>query len=581
MLEEIQTQQPTLPRVAVKRQFQIIVVEDDSVDAEVIMRHLNILPSPFNVYNAQSIARAQQLLTVLQVDAIVLDLHIEDSKGIETFMRVRSIAKDIPIVVLSGTHDLRLRAAVRTHGADDVLSKADGGIHLLSRSLLYVIEQNRAKILHYHLESLLKTTPDAIMVINLAGVVRYVNEATLRLFGRTREEFLGELLGFSVKDGEPAEISIPRVDGVRVCEMRVVRFEWRDEPAYLAAIRDLTALKTSQREATEKAQLAQQRSTLLQGMLEEIAAVAHRIGLDNVANAHSLIIQSISNNTFSEELFSDFLKPLEIAFSGYVDTNHKLAQQNHELEQAKASIEVANLELESFSHSVAHDLRGPLMVINAYCNALQRDSGVKNSDGGMDQLQKIQHMVTRMNRIIEDLLALSRLSGQEVKRSTVNLSQLARDVFSRINQSSVHSIELIVEEDMYCVADPGMIETVLENLLGNAIKYSSKQLKPRIEFSRLVTGEGNSYYIRDNGVGFDPLQKDKLFQAFKRLHSSSEFEGNGVGLSIVKRIIDRHGGELWAESAVGQGAAFYFSLKENSLQVEESKHVEPSEPSVV
>jgi len=216
--------------------------------------------------------------------------------------------------------------------------------------------------------------------------------------------------------------------------------------------------------------------------------------------------------------------------------------------------------LESFSYSVSHDLRSPLRSINGFSQLLLEDQDECLNEDGREYLTRIMAASRRMGQLIDDLLHLSRLSRHDMKIEEVDLSQLAMEVVESLkHQAPDRTVDVIVRPAMSVTGDPGLLRIMLENLLGNAWKYTSKRDDARIEFGRKVIDGQTGYYVSDNGVGFDMEYADKLFGAFQRLHGD-EFEGTGIGLVIVQRIVRRHGGSIRAEGARGEGATFYFTL---------------------
>jgi light-regulated signal transduction histidine kinase (bacteriophytochrome) len=230
-------------------------------------------------------------------------------------------------------------------------------------------------------------------------------------------------------------------------------------------------------------------------------------------------------------------------------------------EQANALLESANKELEAFSYSVSHDLRAPLRAISGFSQAVMEDYAPKLDDEGVRYLGLIQENAHRMGRLIDDLLTFSRLGRQQMTMSTVDIGALVKSVFEELAaQEPGRKIKLTVHLAPPVFGDASMIRQVLVNLLSNAVKFTRPEAEAFIEFGYLPEKGDGAYYIKDNGVGFDMKYVGKLFGVFQRLHSVSEFEGTGVGLALVYRIITRHGGWVWAEGALNQGAAFYFTL---------------------
>lgn len=238
------------------------------------------------------------------------------------------------------------------------------------------------------------------------------------------------------------------------------------------------------------------------------------------------------------------------------------AQALVEVERKNAELEVANQELEAFSYTVSHDLRAPLRAIEGFARALEEDEGHLLQEDGKRHLGRIFGATKRMNELIEDLLALSRVTRAEiVVPRDVDLSELARTVITDLrSRAPDRKVDVSIEQGLETQGDQSLLRAVLENLIGNAWKFTSKIEAPHITVgARLQNGE-RAFFIADNGAGFDPAQAQQLFRPFKRLHSSKEFEGTGIGLATVRRIVVRHGGRVWAEATPGKGATFFFTL---------------------
>ncbi|TCS72104.1 PAS domain S-box-containing protein [Sulfuritortus calidifontis] len=243
----------------------------------------------------------------------------------------------------------------------------------------------------------------------------------------------------------------------------------------------------------------------------------------------------------------------------------ELARYRSHLEQMvearTAELKRLNQELEAFAYSVSHDLRGPLRGIDGFALALLEEYGDRLDATGRGYLERVRSGSQRMGELIDDLLKLSRLSRAPLQSQPVDLSALARDILQHLRADEpARSMQAEVMPGLTAQGDPGLLRAALENLLGNAWKYSSKTPAARIEFGRVEQDGQPVYFVRDNGIGFDMQYAKKLFTAFQRLHHRDDFEGTGIGLATVQRIIHRHGGRIWAEAAPNQGATFYFTL---------------------
>ncbi|MHA1211422.1 MAG: sensor histidine kinase, partial [Candidatus Heimdallarchaeota archaeon] len=232
----------------------------------------------------------------------------------------------------------------------------------------------------------------------------------------------------------------------------------------------------------------------------------------------------------------------------------KISERTQQLEEV-------NTELKAFSYTVSHDLRAPLRSIMGFSNLLGDEYSQVIDDKGKDYLERIIKSSYRMNEMIDDLLTLAQISRANIKLEDINLSELAHDIMDELVQVyPEQKIDYQIQENITANCDNKLIHIVLENLLGNALKFSIVNANPKIIFGMDKQDNRVVYYIKDNGAGFDMSYYDKLFGLFQRLHSSTDFEGTGIGLTTVKRIIDRHNGKIWAEGEVDKGATFYFTL---------------------
>jgi PAS domain S-box-containing protein len=245
-------------------------------------------------------------------------------------------------------------------------------------------------------------------------------------------------------------------------------------------------------------------------------------------------------------------------------TGEQIRQLTIRLQNNIVQLEAANQELESFSYSVSHDLRAPLRAVSGYTNILE-ESYIQNLDDEARTIfNTIQKNVKKMGQLIDDLLDFSRLGRKEVPKLSVNMVQLVERVIADINHNTAHQATIRVGSLHPSYGDHALLTQVWINLISNAIKYSGKTEAPEIEIGSTRNDHETIYFVKDNGVGFDMRYVDKLFGVFQRLHSVREFEGTGIGLAIIKRIISKHGGNVWAEGEVNKGASFYFSLPDKS-----------------
>jgi light-regulated signal transduction histidine kinase (bacteriophytochrome) len=262
----------------------------------------------------------------------------------------------------------------------------------------------------------------------------------------------------------------------------------------------------------------------------------------------------------------DQLRQKDEALSGVnrelADTNTGMIAVYADLEQKHRDLEAVNQELAAFSYSVSHDLRAPLRSIDGFSQLLE-DYAEGLDERGKRYLRHIRESARDMGELIDGLLALSGVTRSELRREVVDLSRLAQDIAVSLQHRDsglTRQVEFQFEQGLSAEGDARLLRNVLDNLLGNAWKFTRKRPDARIEVGTSRQGDGPAFFVRDNGAGFDMAYASKLFGTFQRLHAAAEFEGHGIGLATVQRIVHRHGGRIWAEGQVGVGATFYFTL---------------------
>ncbi|MGE5625439.1 MAG: sensor histidine kinase [Bacillota bacterium] len=293
------------------------------------------------------------------------------------------------------------------------------------------------------------------------------------------------------------------------------------------------------------------------GSLIDVEIVAHEL------DWHGRRVRIVSATDVTKRMAAEReLMALTASLENQVkERTEKARRYARNLRERKHELELANRDLEMFSYSASHDLKTPLAVMKIYAMLLQTDFGATLPPAARDHVEKILAATQGMSALVDDLMKLAKLSKHVVQKQTVNLSKLAATQIALLQaKDPARTVEVKIQGDITVHADPGLLGIALENLIGNAWKYSTHAAKPRIKLGVKSNGAEQILYVRDNGAGFDMHCAEGLFKPFRRLHSNEEFEGTGIGLAIVQRVVALHGGCTWAYGEVGQGATFYFTL---------------------
>ncbi len=377
-----------------------------------------------------------------------------------------------------------------------------------------------------HLAAIVEFSDDAIISKSLEGIIKSWNKGSEKMFGYTAKEVIGENISLIIPDEflEEEKKIIEKILNNEIVEhYETCRNRKSGEQFYVS----LTVSPLKDKE----------------GKI---------IGISKIA-------RDITSRKKSEELI---VANEELVFQNEEKEKRaeELIKANREVIERTIQLESANKELESFSYSVSHDLRAPLRAVNGYAKILEEDYNTLFDTEGKRLLKEVQKNANKMGVLIDDLLAFSRLGKKEIKKSVIDMNNLTEAVLSEIKQTTHHHAQIKFSKLLPVMADYDLLVQVMANLLSNAIKYSSKKENPVIEITSKKENEEVIYSIKDNGVGFDMLYVNKLFGVFQRLHSEVEFEGTGVGLAIVQRIINKHNGKTWAVGKIDEGATFFFNL---------------------
>ena len=466
----------------------------------------------YDVVLASSGEEALEFLTAQTVDCILLDLVMPGLSGQDTCRRIKSSLewRDTPLIMLTARDDREAMIEGINAGADDYIAKSADFEVLKARLRAQLRRKHfedenrrvRDELVHRRTEArfqrLIQSNIIGVVLGDLRGHVSDANDAFLAMVGYSRADL--EAGGLS-----PDTLTPP---------------EWRD--------RDQTAIE-------------QLRET---GSAIPFEKELIRRDGTHIPVVLGLVLQDEADSTV-----------------GFVLDRTEQKRADEKVRTYARALESANRELESFSYSVAHDLRAPLRSLDGFSKALLEDYDAVLDDTGRTYLRFIGESAQRMGQLIEDLLTLSRVTRSELRHEPVDLSALAAAAIARLQRAEpARRVATVVEAGLTGEGDSHLLAIVFDNLLGNAWKFTSKRDDQRVEFGATVRDFRPSYFIRDNGAGFDMSYAGKLFGAFQRLHTVADFEGTGVGLATVQRIVHRHGGRVWAEGEVNHGATFYFTL---------------------
>jgi protein-histidine pros-kinase len=499
----------------------------------------------------------------------------------------------------------------------------DGAIRFIAVNKADISAQTRlraARAAETRFRALLEAAPDAMVIVGDSGRIVLVNSQTEKLFGYSRDEMLGQPVELLVPErfrghhpehrqgyfhearprpmGAGIDLFGRRKDGSEFpAEISLSPTEAEDGKLVTAAIRDISDRKKAEErfrgllESAPDAMVivdASGKIILVNAQTEKLFGyhrdelLGHTVEVlvpDRFGRAHPMhrhdyfsrpVVRAMGSMLDLYGLKKDGTEfPIEISLSP-LDTQDGVLVSSAirditERRATEKALKLANHELEAFSYSVAHDLRAPLRGMNGFAQLMLDGHRDKLDPEACDWLNEILSNARRMGGLIDALLSLSRVARIELKRELVDLSAVARASAAQLAAAEPRrSVEIVVEDGLYANADPTLARTILDNLLGNAWKFTARQAQPQISVGVTEHGDHRAFFVRDNGAGFDMAFANKLFVPFQRLHTVAEFPGTGIGLASVQRIIQRHGGEIWAEGLIDEGATFYFTFHRRS-----------------
>jgi two-component system, NtrC family, sensor kinase len=528
-------------RASVTGLTTVLVIDDSQTFREELRRAL--AAAGYLVVIASTGEEGLRVAASCRPGVMVVDGTLPGIDGATVIRRVRLDAalRNVPCLLLTASDEKGAELRALDAGADTFVRKEDDFDVLLAK-LAAVLRRASAQALGEE-ETKSALGPKKILAVD--DSITYLYELTSALRGegydvvlaRSGEEAI-ELLGVQTVDCILLDLLMPGISGVETCRRIKAAPAVREIPIIM-----LTAL--DDREAMIQGLGAGaddyiSKSSEFEVLKARVRAQIRRKQFED------------ENRRFREELLC---KELEAAD----------ARAAHTLAETRAALvdelERKNRELEAFSYSVSHDLRAPLRTIDGFSAAILEDCADRLGPASTNDLHRVRAAAQRMGSLIDDLLKLSRVGRAGLNRDRVSLSELARAVLIELQKSDPNrEVEVDLQDNLVADADGRLLRIALENLFGNAWKFTAKVARSRIQFGGEPSNGGPVYFVRDNGAGFDMTYADKLFRPFQRLHTEGDFPGTGIGLATVHRIVDRHGGRVWAESAVGGGTTMYFTL---------------------
>lgn len=506
---------------ALGRPLRVLIVEDSKDDVVLLLRALRAGGFEPSYQVVETSAAMRDDLELHEWDLITSDHAMPQFSGASALALARILRPDVPFVIVSGEIDLDVAVSLIKGGAEDyvqksqlprlpqvierVLQAAAGRRQQQSSELALQVSEARYR-------RLFETAQDGILIVDAdSGQIEDVNPFLSGLVGYSREEYLDKKLWEigPFKDNEASKSAF-----LELQKKGYIRFE--DIP-----------LRTSAGGHVDV----------------EFVSNVYMVGTKRVIQCN---IRDITERRRAE-----------------AEVRMLTADLEERVVRRTAQVEILNKELETFNYSVSHDLQAPLRRIAGFIKALVEDCAVKLDSEGQRLIGDIQRSSDHMTRLIEALLKLSSFSSTELHWTRTNLSSIAHMIAGQLQEADAgRKVEFVIAENIVVAGDPDLLRVIMENLLGNAWKFTSHRESGRIEFGVSPKGgEAAVLFVRDNGAGFDMEYAGKLFGAFQRLHAENEFPGTGIGLASVRRIVHGHGGHIWAESEVGKGTTFYFVLE--------------------
>jgi signal transduction histidine kinase len=504
---------------------KVLLVEHNRDDIAILRALLlDAAPAAFDIIGADRLATALELVRRDPVDVILLDLMLPDSRGVETVACMQRAAPNTPIIVLTGSADDSAGMMALREGAQDYLDKGSFDEKLLARSIRYAIERKRSeveiRVLNEQLEQRVAARTSELAATN----------DELQQRRQEAQEVLDAMSTLGAKlapDGRILLANRVAQSAANVSMAALLKMNFLDGPwvNYDPAVRERVAVAFHR--ATEGTLVSFEERLIMFG------------------RATTLLL------TFVPMTDAD-------GHVEYIVAEGRDISRRVEVEEA---LKAANRELEAFTYSVSHDLRAPIRQIDGFSKLLTEQFDATLGPKAHHYLRRIRDSTKHMGLLVDDLLRLAKVGRQDIQPTRTSLDELLEVVLAGL-QNDIADREICwkLEPLPTLECDPGLTKVVLSNLVANAVKYTRRRHPAIVHIGQITRNGRPVVFVRDNGVGFDMRYAERLFGVFQRLHRAEEFEGTGVGLATVQRIVHNHGGEIWAESEPDKGATFYFTM---------------------
>ena len=578
----------------------------------------------YKLKNVETLDEGLNLLEGRSFDVILLDLGLPDSEGINTFINVHKKCHDAPIIILTGLTDEKTGINAVKKGAQDYLVKGQVESRLLERSIKYSIERKKAEEEIQIFANIVESSDDAIITKSLGGIIAGWNSGAEQIYGYSAEEVLGKPISLLESDDLKGETKrlIERIkNGERIRHYETLRLK-KDNNLINVSITlspvldtsgELVAISTIARDITERKRAEEDlklaniyNRSLIEASLDPLVTIGPDGKITDV-NHSTEAVTGYSRDELIGTDFSDYFTEPEKARKGYqqvfqdekvfnyaLEIKHKKGhvtpvlynasvyrdetagvigvfaaarditerkQAEEKLKETIEELERSNDELQQFAYITSHDLQEPLRTIASYTQLIERRYKDKLDDDADDFIEFIVEAAVRMKDMIQGLLYYSRVGTRGGELRSTNTEKLLEIVISNLNAAIEENEVTITHDDLpVVVADEGQLVQLFQNIISNAIKFRKDDEYPRIHISAHKNANEYVFSVADNGIGIESQYFSRIFEVFKRLHTRVEYEGTGIGLSISKRIIERHNGRMWVESEFGEGATFYFTI---------------------